>query len=224
MRPSVASPSASDSSTSDAAARVSPANRRTPTRVLSANGRCASAFVVPRVSRCPAGQPGPAQGLLRSDLFASEGAQRLPYCRRPDRGPLGDQRCNPVEKKIGSSRRRWRRRRGECCRRDLSSATAASHATRENRCVQRVEIGLTGESHVQRLESLRRREQQEGRLASALRSEGDSGAKGIDLGPSEFVERTHVRARNERERLVEGTCLELRLRGGQLPPRPKRGV
>lgn len=85
-------------------------------------------------------------------------------------------------------------------------------------------MGLTGESHVQRLESLRRREQQEGRLASAIRSEGDSGAEGVDLGPSEFVERTPVRARNERERLIEGTCLELRLRGGQLPPRSTRGV
>ena len=89
MRPSVASASASACSTSDAAARISPAKRWTPTRVLNASGRCASApasraariwrsregvpaFVVPDESCGPAGEPQPAQTFFGADLVAVE--------------------------------------------------------------------------------------------------------------------------------------------------------
>ena len=175
------------------------------------------AFVVPDEPGRPARQPEPAQPFLRSGLVAVERSEGLAYGRRCRRVSLGDQQRQPVEEEVRRSRRRRRRRRGAGRGRDLSRVASASQSTGEHGGGQCIEVDLTRPPHIERLESSGRREQQAWCLATPIRGEGNSGAKHVDLGPLELVQRACLRLCNKRERLVERTRLLLCLRRGESP-------
>lgn len=106
----------------------------------------------------------------------------------------------------------------------MSCIAWASQATGEQGGGQRVEVELTRQLHVQRLQSLGRREQQARRLAATIGGEGGASAKDIDLGSLEFVQRARFRALSERKRLVQRTRLLGCLGRGEGPPGATRWV
>jgi hypothetical protein len=107
----------------------------------------------------------------------------------------------------------------------MPSIPCASKATGEQGGGgQRVEVELTRQPRVQRLQSPGRREQQARCLAATICGEGDAGAEDVDLGLLEFVQRARVRAGSKGERLIEGTRLLGCLGRGQGPPGATRGV
>jgi len=92
----------------------------------------------------------------------------------------------------------------------MPSIACAAQAAGEQGGVKRVEVELTRELRIQRPELLGRREQQGRCLASTIRG-GCSGAKDVDPGALEFVQRARLRIRRKPERLIERTRLLLHL-------------
>ena len=113
-------------------------------------------------------QPPPAEHLLRGDLVAGEcGRRSLEHGRR--RGAaLGEQQRETVQQQIGRARRVRRTRAGHYGLRDVEQVPGACQRTGEHGCAERVEIGLTCESRVERLERLCGPEQQRRSVAPAV--------------------------------------------------------
>ena len=114
--------------------------------------------------------------------------------------------------------------RGERCVRHLVRAAAACQAPVEQRRSQCVEVGLARQRHVQVLEPAGRREQKRRRVAAAVGGERDSRPKDLRLGPLELVERADLGHLEQRDGVVDGARLVLRLGRGQRPGGASRGL
>jgi hypothetical protein len=77
---------------------------------------------------------------------------------RRGRGPVGDEQRKAVKQQVDGARRGRGRREGPGGAGDLKQVAGASQVPGEFRRVPRVEVGLTGEAKVKRLEPLGRLE------------------------------------------------------------------
>ncbi|MFI5896206.1 hypothetical protein ACIA5D_39505 [Actinoplanes sp. NPDC051513] len=71
--------------------------------------------------------------------------------------------------------------RGPCGLGDLGDTDALVQPGTEQRCRERVQVGLPGQLHVKRFQASRGRQQQRRRLCAAAGGEGQLGAEQIDL-------------------------------------------
>ena len=180
-------------------------------------------LLVPQVGGRPAREVEPADRLLPGEGFATKVAQRALQHRRPSRSALRHDQRQAVEEQVGGSSRLWRRRRGADRGRRVDHSAAAAQTTDKQGRGERVPVGLARQLEVERLEPLRRLEQQQRSVAATARGD-DLGAQQIHLGALVVVERSRIRGRGEPDRRVEGARQEARVRGSKRALRAVRGI
>jgi hypothetical protein len=223
---------------------------RVPSELHLASRQRMPRLVVPQIPRDPAGQPKPAGRLVAAAGFP-EGLKCL--LEGPDGGgvPLGEADHQAVEQKVDQSGRSWCRGPRSDRLRNLGSGAAYAEAAAEDCCCERLEICLTREPGLERLESPRSPEQKLRGLAAASQGECELRAQPLPTGELQVVERPNLRRNKEpqscagvagfmlgrcrRERTLrpsprvgrkQSRLLQKRCGGGESPagPRPGRGA
>ena len=113
------------------------------------------------------------------------------------RQPCGEDERQAVQQQIARKRgaRPWRRT-GDSAG-NIEQAAGACHPTRKKSCAPSLEIGITGEARVERLEPAGRLQQQLRSVTTAVLSEGDLSPQQISAGAPELVERFTIRSGQE---------------------------
>ncbi len=141
------------------------------------------------------------------------------------RVPLGEDQREAVEQHVAWKRTIGRIRGGRRGTGDVEQAAAgAGEVPGEQRRAPRIEIGVAGEAYVERLELLRRLEQQQRGVAAAALREHDLGPEQIDAGSPELVERPGLRGGQEPASNIERSRAEAGLGGRERPVGSPRGV
>jgi hypothetical protein len=98
--------------------------------------------------------------------------------------------------------------------RDIEQINAAGQLAREESRAPRVEVGLPREGHVQRLESLGRREELGRSLSVGTRGGRDLPPQQVDSSARELVERSGLRRGQQPKGGIERAGVQTGLRGG----------
>ena len=175
----------------------------------------APGVIVPQGAGGGLGVPAPPQSLRRGDAWAGEGAHHVPQRRCGGGGPVGDQQGQAVQDQVGRARRIRRRRQRPGGAGDLQQIAGAGQAPGEHRRHPRGQVGLPGQSEVDRLEPPGRLEQQRGSVAAQARDECGLPAQQVRPAGLELIGGVGLYRHEQLENLAERPGLQAGLRRRQ---------
>jgi hypothetical protein len=106
----------------------------------------------------------------------------------------------------------------------LADVRPVTEVTGEHRCRHRLEMGLASHRGVERFEAPSGIEQQGRSLAAARTGERDLRPQPLQPRSLKLIERSELGGRQQVERRVRCRRVELRLRGSQGAPAPRRRI
>ena len=175
----------------------------------------APGVVVPQRADGRLSHPAPAEGFLRRDVSADEGAHRS-LQRRPRSGrPVRHDQRQAVQHQVDRPHRPRGRGKGPGGAADLEQVAGARQMSGEQCRHPCPQVGFTGQVDVERLEPPGRLEQQCGRVAARARGEHNLPAQQVHPGAGEIVQRTGLCRSQQLKSLAERAGLQVGLRRRQ---------
>jgi hypothetical protein len=172
-------------------------------------------LVIPHHHGCGGREPPPAKNLLGRDAGAGEACRRPFEDGRRRGAPVAERPREPLEQEIRRARGTGPAQRGQSFARDVVQAARARQPPGEQRRAPRVEVGLTGELGIERVEGLGGPKEQRRRFAAAALRVPGLGAQQVQAGALKLVQRTTLCCRDQAARHVNRARPQAGLGGGK---------
>ena len=167
-------------------------------------------------------EPAPAEHLLGRDVRAREAGGSLGEKRSRGTAAVGEREGEAVEQQVGRARMVGADGGRSRLARHLGHVGRAREAPGEESRAPGVEVRLSRNPRVERLEPLRGSQEERRSVAPAALRVGGLGAKEVEAGVLQLVQRAHLGCRQEAARHVERARAEARLGSRERPLRSPR--
>ena len=158
------------------------------------------------------GHPARPEPFFPGDVSGGKDGHSLPQRRRGRGRAVGDQPRQAVQDQVDRPRRMRGRGKGPGGAGDLEHVAGARLAPGQRCRPPGVQVGLTRQVYIQRLEPLSRLKQQRGCVTAHIRGESDVASHEVHPGALELVQGPGLRGREQVQGLAEHAGLQAGLR------------